>query len=136
MGSNYKDRSVLIHGKFRSEKWDFEDHILPPITTTTAFRLRTAERGAEGFQQFANPDLDRDTLHPIYIYARMDDPCQGLLEETLAFAEKGETAVCFATGMAGISAALGIHLRAGSHIVMHHAIYGCSYDLITHWLKR
>jgi methionine-gamma-lyase len=136
MGSDYKDRSVLIHGKFRSEKWDFEDHILPPITTSTAFRLRSAERGAQGFQQFANPELDRDTLHPIYIYARLDDPCQGLLEETLAFAEKGETAVCFATGMAAISAAIGIHVSAGDHILMHQTIYGCSYRLITHWLRR
>lgn len=136
MSSDYRDRSVLIHGKFKSEKWDFADHILPPITTTTAFRLRTAERGTEGFQQFANPDLDRATLHPIYIYTRLDDPCQALLEETLAFAEKGETAVSFATGMAAISAALGIHLKAGDHIVLHKAIYGCTYRLITVWLNR
>ncbi|GIV03239.1 MAG: methionine gamma-lyase [Fimbriimonadales bacterium] len=132
----YRDRSVLIHGKFRSEKWDFVDHILPPITTTTAFRLRSAERGAKGFEQFANPELDRNTLHPIYIYARLDDPCQGLLEETLAFSEKGETAVSFATGMAAISAVLGIHLKAGDHIVSHKTIYGCTYNLVTHWLKR
>ena len=32
----YRDRSVLIHGKFRSEKWDFQDHITPPITTAAA----------------------------------------------------------------------------------------------------
>lgn len=134
--SSYKDRSVLIHGKFRSEKWDFQDHILPPITTSTAFRLRSAERGAEGFQQFANPELDRDKTHPIYIYTRLDDPCQGLLEETLAFAEKGETAVAFSTGMAAISAALGIHLSSGDHLLMHRSIYGCTYRLITHWLDR
>ncbi|MCH8274098.1 MAG: aminotransferase class I/II-fold pyridoxal phosphate-dependent enzyme [Armatimonadetes bacterium] len=136
MKSRYRDRSVLIHGKFRSEKWDFEDHILPPITTSAAFRLRTAERGAEAFRQFANPELDRSTLHPIYIYSRLDDPCQGLLEENLAFSEKGETAVCFATGMAAVSAVLGIHLQAGDHIVVHKTIYGCSFSLITRWLKR
>ncbi len=132
----YRDRSVLIHGKFKSEKWDFEDHITPPVTTSTAFRLRSAERGAEGFKQFANPELDRATTHPIYIYERLDDPCQGLLEETLAFAEKGEIAVSFATGMAAISAAIGIHVKAGDHIVLHKTIYGCTYGLVTHWLKR
>lgn len=136
MEPKYRHRSVLIHGKFRSEKWDFDDHILPPITTTTAFRLRSAERGAKGFEQFANPELDRNTEHPIYIYARLDDPCQGLLEETLAFAENGETAVSFATGMAAISAALGVHLRTGDHIVSHKTIYGCTYSLITRWLDR
>lgn len=136
MASDYKDRSVLIHGKFRSEKWDFEDHILPPITTSASFRLRNADRGAQAFQQFANPELDRATLHPIYIYERLDEPCQGLLEETLAFAEKGETAVAFATGMAAISAIFGIHLRAGEHLLMHNTVYGCTYSLVNRWLKR
>jgi cystathionine gamma-lyase/methionine-gamma-lyase len=94
MGRNgaYRDRSVLIHGKFKSEKWDFQDHIIPPVTTAVSFRLRSAERGAEGFQRFANPDVDRAKAHPIYIYDRLEEPCVGLLEETLAFAEKGETA--------------------------------------------
>lgn len=132
----YKDRSVLIHGKFRSEKWDFADHILPPITTSVAFRLESAERGAEGFRQYANPDIDRNEAHPIHIYERLDDPNQGLLEEMLAYAEKGETAVCFATGMAAISAAIGVHVRSGDHLVLHHTMYGCTYSLAAYWLTR
>ncbi len=133
---NYRDRSVLIHGKFRSEKWDFQDHILPPITTAVTFRLRSAERGAQGFQQYANPEIDRETTKPIYIYDRLDEPSSGLLEETLAFSEKGESAVCFSTGMAAVSAAIGIHIKAGDHICFHKAIYGCSYSHITNWLNR
>jgi len=134
--NTYRDRSVLIHGKFRSEKWDFQDHILPPITTAVSFRLRSAERGAQGFQQFANPDIDRSTTEPIYIYERLDEPCQSLLEETLAFSEKGECAVCFATGMAAIAAAIDTHVKSGDHIIFHPAIYGCTHGHITHWLKR
>jgi cystathionine beta-lyase/cystathionine gamma-synthase len=132
----YRDRSVLIHGRFKSEKWDFQDHILPPITTAVSFRLRSAERGAEAFQQFANPDVDRMTAKPIYIYDRLDEPCTGLLEESLAFAEKGECAVAFATGMAAISAAIGIHVKTGNHILFHPAIYGCAYSHIVNWLAR
>lgn len=132
----YRDRSVLIHGRFNSQKWDFQDHILPPITTAVSFRLRSAERGAQGFQQFANPDIDRANTAPIYIYDRLDEPCQSLLEETLAFAEKGDCAVSFATGMAAVSAAIGIHVKAGDHIVFHPAIYGCTYGHITNWLTR
>ena len=132
----YRDRSVLIHGKFTSEKWDFQDHILPPITTAVSFRLRSAERGATAFQQFANPQLDRGQIHPIYIYDRLDEPCSGLLEENLAFAEKGECAVVFSTGMAAISAVLGIHLQSGQHLCFHPAIYGCTYNHVTHWLAR
>jgi methionine-gamma-lyase len=134
--NGYRDRSVLIHGKFKSEKWDFQDHILPPITTAVSFRLRSAERGAAAFQQFANPDVDRDSAEPIYIYDRLDEPCVGLLEETLAFSEKGECAVCFGTGMAAVSAALGVHLRAGDHVLFHPAIYGCSYSHVVNWLSR
>jgi cystathionine beta-lyase/cystathionine gamma-synthase len=134
--ASYHDRSVLIHGKFRSEKWDFSDHILPPITTSVAFRLESAERGAEGFRQFANPAFDRDRIHPIHIYERLDDPNQGLLEETLAYAEKGETAVTFATGMAAISAAICAHVRTGDHVVLHHTLYGCTYSLVANWLTR
>lgn len=132
----YHDRSVLIHGKFNSAKWDFQDHITPPITTASAFRLRSAERGAQGFQQFANPDVDRSTAAPIYIYDRLEEPCVDLLEETLAFAEKGECAVVFGTGMAAISAVLGIHLKAGDHVVFHPAIYGCTFSHVTNWLVR
>lgn len=133
---SYRARSALIHGRFRTEKWDFQDHIVPPITTAVSFRLRSAERGAEGFRQFANPEIDRLTAKPIYIYDRLDEPCQGLLEETLAFAEGGECAVSFATGMAAISAAIGIHLHAGDHVIYHPAIYGCTYSHITNWLSR
>lgn len=133
---SYRDRSVLIHGKFKSEKWSFADHITPPITTAVSFRLRSAERGAQGFQQFANPEFDRDTTTPVYIYDRLDEPCQGLLEETLAFAEKGECAVSFATGMAAVSAAIGIFLKTGDHIVYHPAIYGCTHSHIQNWLTR
>ncbi len=132
----YRDRSVLIHGKFTSEKWDFQDHILPPITSTVSFRLRSAERGAQGFQQFANPEFDRETGHPIYIYDRLEEPCTGLLEETLAFAEKGECAVSFGSGMAAISAAIGIHVKSGDHLLYHPAIYGCTYSHINNWLTR
>jgi cystathionine beta-lyase/cystathionine gamma-synthase len=132
----YRDRSVLIHGKFRSEKWDFQDHILPPITTATSFRLRSAERGAEAFAQFANPDIDRNTASPIYIYERLDEPCSGLLEESLAFAEKGECAVAYATGMAAIAAAIGIHVTAGTELIHHPAIYGCTHSHLHRWMTR
>ena len=53
----YRDRSVLIHGKFNSAKWSFQDHVTPPITTASAFRLRSAERGAEGERRLAEIDL-------------------------------------------------------------------------------
>jgi cystathionine beta-lyase/cystathionine gamma-synthase len=45
-------------------------------------------------------------------------------------------AVCFASGMAAISASLAVTVRAGEEIVAHHTLYGCTYSLLTNWLPR
>jgi len=59
-----------------------------------------------------------------------------MLEENLAYAEGGQMAVCFASGMAAISAAIGVTAKAGDEIVAHHTLYGCTYSLFTNWLPR
>ena len=38
--------------------------------------------------------------------------------------------------MAAIAAALGITVKAGDEIVAHHALYGCTYSLLTNWMPR
>jgi cystathionine beta-lyase/cystathionine gamma-synthase len=38
--------------------------------------------------------------------------------------------------MAAIAAALGVTLRAGDEVVAHHALYGCTYSLLTNWMPR
>lgn len=45
-------------------------------------------------------------------------------------------AVCFATGMAAIRAALGVTTQTGDEIVAHHTLYGCTYSLLTTWLRH
>ena len=59
-----------------------------------------------------------------------------MLEENLELAEGGEACVAFATGMAAISAALGVLLKAGDTLVSHVTIYGCTYSLFTNWFPR
>jgi cystathionine beta-lyase/cystathionine gamma-synthase len=59
-----------------------------------------------------------------------------MLEESLAHAEDGESAVSFSTGMAAISAALGVTVQSGQEIVAHRVVYGCTYSLLTNWLPR
>jgi cystathionine beta-lyase/cystathionine gamma-synthase len=126
----------LIHGRMHSEHWQYRDHIVPPISASTAYRLESAERGAEGFAEFANPEFNRGQHPPIYVYDRLDEPSRGMLEENLAIAEGGEAGVAFATGMAAISAALGVLIKAGDTILTHHTVYGCTYSLFTNWLPR
>jgi len=128
--------TLLIHGRFRTPKWDFTEHRVPPAPASTAYRLESVERGAEGFADFANPEVDRWDTPPIYIYDRFDEPTRGMLEENLAAMESGEAAVAFASGMAALSAALGVLVRPGEHIVAHECIHGCLYSLLTTWYAR
>jgi len=132
----YAPDTVRVHGKFRSKHWNYADHIVPPISASAAYRLESAHRGAEGFREFANPEFNRATHVPIYVYDRLDEPTRGMLEEDLALAEGGEVAVCFATGMAAIAAALGVLLRAGDRLVAHRTLYGCTWSLLAHWYPR
>lgn len=133
---DYSIRTHLIHGDSESKLWDFNHHLVPPISASAAYRLGSVHRGAQGFVEFASEESDVKGHIPIYIYDRLDEPTRGMLEENLAYAEGGETAVAFATGMAAISAALGITNKAGSEIVAHHTLYGCTYSLLTNWLPR
>jgi methionine-gamma-lyase len=132
----YRMRTHLIHGNYVSTRWDFDHHIIPPVSASAAYRLGSVHRGAQGFVEFASEEADLSGQVPIYIYDRLDEPTRGMLEENLAYAEGGETAVCFASGMAAISAATGVTTKAGDEIVAHHTMYGCTYSLFTNWLPR
>ncbi len=132
----YRKQTRLIQGKLNSPHWNYEDHIVPPISASVAYRLESAERGAEGFREFANPEFNREMQPPIYIYDRLDEPSRGMLEENLEMAEGGEVCVTFATGMAAIAAALGVLLKASDILLSHRTIYGCTYSLFTNWLPR
>ena len=132
----YHPYTRMIHGRMHSEHWQYDDHIVPPISSSAAYRLESAARGAEGFIEFANPEFNVDQQAPIYIYDRLDEPVRGMLEENLALAEGGDRCVCFATGMAAISGALGVLSRTGDRVVAHKTLYGCSYSLFTNWYPR
>ncbi len=132
----YHPETRLIHGAFHSVHWDYKDHIVPPMSSSAAYRLESVERGAEGFLEFANPEFNRESHPPIYIYDRLDEPTRSMLEAALAEAEHGDTGVCFSTGMAAISAALGVLTKTGDRIVAHRAVYGCTYSLLVNWLPR
>lgn len=134
--TGYRVRTSLIHGKSRSAKWDYSHHVIPPISSSATFRLSSSQRGAKGFFEFACDTIDEKRHVPIYIYDRLDEPTRGMLEENLALAEEGDMAVCFATGMAAITAAINTLVRTGDNIVAHDTLYGCTYSFMTNWLPR
>jgi cystathionine beta-lyase/cystathionine gamma-synthase len=132
----YRIRSRLIHGVSESPHWDYTHHVVPPMTASATFRLDSARRGAQGFEEFAHPELEGKTHTPIYIYERLGEPNGDMLEDNLAAAHNGEMALCFASGMAAISAAICALAKTEDHIVAHKVLYGCTYSLISNWLPR
>ncbi|MCP5064020.1 MAG: aminotransferase class I/II-fold pyridoxal phosphate-dependent enzyme [Ignavibacteriae bacterium] len=125
----------LIYGKNISNKWDYSHHVTAPISSSTTFRLDSVARGAEGFMQFAQTEAHGDE-DPIFIYDRLGEPNKDMLEENLAYIEKGEVAITFASGMSAISGALGILTKSGDEIITHTTLYGCTISLFNNWYPR
>jgi cystathionine beta-lyase/cystathionine gamma-synthase len=134
----YSVETRLIYGEMDDPRWDYSHHLLPPISSSATFRLDSAQRGAQGFTEFAHKsdEVSVKSRAPIYIYDRLGEPNKDMLEENLAAAEGGDIAVSFASGMAAISAVLGTLTGTGSEIIAHKTLYGCTYSLMTNWYPR
>ncbi len=136
--NGYSSEAHLIYGRMDDPKWDYSHHLLPPISSSATYRLDSTSRGAQGFAEFAHAsdELTVTSKAPIYIYDRLGEPNKDMLEENLAFAEGGDIAVSFSSGMAAVSGVLGILTGAGSEILAHKTLYGCTYSLLTNWYPR
>ncbi len=123
----------LVHGKNFSDAWNFDKHVVPPMTASSTYRLDSVERGAQGFVDFGDSKKEGT---PIWIYDRLDEPSNLMLEEQLAYLEKGDAAVTFASGMGAISAVCLASLKSGDLIYSDPTIYGCTYSLFSNWLPK
>lgn len=126
-------KTFNVHGSATTQAWEFSNHLVPPMTASTTFRLKSLQRGADGFQLFGNPENHKD---PIWIYDRLEEPSSKMLEEQLAQMERGEVAISFSSGMGAISASFLAFLKTGDSLISHKTLYGCTYSLITSWLPR
>ncbi|MDN3491166.1 O-acetylhomoserine aminocarboxypropyltransferase/cysteine synthase family protein [Winogradskyella bathintestinalis] len=73
---------------------------------------------------------------PGFIYTRLNNPTNDILEQRLATLEGGIAAVATASGTAAISTTLLTLLRAGDHIVASSSLYGGTYNLLSVTLPR
>ncbi|MCK5086208.1 MAG: aminotransferase class I/II-fold pyridoxal phosphate-dependent enzyme, partial [Melioribacteraceae bacterium] len=131
----YSMDTHVIYGKDVSNKWDYSHHVTAPISSSTTFRLDSVERGAQGFMQFAHTEEHGDKA-PILIYDRLGEPNKDMLEENLAYVEKGEMAVSFTSGMGAISGVLGVLTGSGDEIITHTTLYGCTISLFNNWYPK
>ncbi len=97
-----------------------------PIYQTTAYVFDNSEHAANlfGLKEFGN------------IYTRLMNPTTDVLEKRVALLEGGVTALAVASGQAAITYAILNIAKAGDEIVSAAALYGGTYNLFAHTLKR
>ncbi len=71
-----------------------------------------------------------------FIYTRLNNPTNDILEQRLAKLEGGIGAVVTASGTAAIATTLLVLLKAGDHIVASSSLYGGTYNLLKVTLPR
>ncbi|MHC9087271.1 O-acetylhomoserine aminocarboxypropyltransferase/cysteine synthase family protein [Tenacibaculum mesophilum] len=97
-----------------------------PIYQTTSYVFNDAEHAAN---LFSLKELG-------FIYTRLNNPTNQILQDRLAALEGGIGAVVFASGTAAISTGLLTLLKAGDHIVASSSLYGGTYNLLNVTLPR
>lgn len=97
-----------------------------PIYQTSSYVFKNADHAANLF----------NLSEPGYIYTRLNNPTNDILEQRLAALEGGVGAVVTASGTAAISTALLTLLKAGDHIVASGSLYGGTFNLLHVTLPR
>ncbi|WP_305857171.1 methionine gamma-lyase [Balneatrix alpica] len=113
-----------IHLGYDSQQHD--GALTPPIYMTSTFAFDSVEQGGA---RFAGEQ-------PGYIYSRLGNPTQSLLETRLASLEGAEAALATSSGMGAISATLWTLLQAGDEVVADITLYGCTFALMEHGLRK
>ncbi len=117
------ETQAIHSGRINDEQFG---SLATPLYQTSTFVFESAEQGAERFAGESDG----------YIYTRLGNPTTRQLEMRVAAMEGMEDAAATATGMAAVSGALLANLECGDHIISSSAVYGCSFALIAHQLKK
>jgi len=97
-----------------------------PIYQTTSYVFNDSDHAANLF----------NLSEAGFIYTRLNNPTNDILEQRLATLEKGIGAVVTASGTSAIATTLLTLLRAGDHIVASNSLYGGTYNLLSVTLPR
>ena len=97
-----------------------------PIYQTTSYVFNDSDHAANLFS----------LAEPGFIYTRLNNPTNDVLEQRLAAMEGGVAAVATASGTAAIATTLMVILRTGDHIVASNSLYGGTYNLLSNTLPR
>lgn len=97
-----------------------------PIYQTSSYVFHNTEHAANlfGLKEFG------------FIYTRLNNPTNDILEKRLAAVEGGLAAAVFASGTAAISSTFLTLLKAGDHIISSSSLYGGTFNLLNVTLPR
>jgi O-acetylhomoserine (thiol)-lyase len=97
-----------------------------PIYQTTSYVFNNSDHAANLF----------GLAEAGFIYTRLNNPTNDILEQRLANLEGGIGAVVTASGTSAITTTLLVLLKAGDHIVASSSLYGGTYNLLSVTLPR
>ena len=98
----------------------------PPIYLNATYAFESTQQGQNRF-------LGEE---PGYIYSRVGNPTETVLEEKLALLEGGEAALAVASGMGAITSLLWSFVEPGDEIVADQTLYGCTYAFLTEGIRK
>lgn len=97
-----------------------------PIYQTTSYVFENSDHAAGAF----------NLSIPAFIYTRLNNPTNDVLEQRLAALEGGIGAVVTASGASAVSTTLLTLLKSGDHILASNSLYGGTYNLLHNTLSR
>ncbi len=100
--------------------------LTPPIYLNSTYAFESAEQGQKRF-------LGEE---PGYVYSRVGNPTQTVLEQKLADLEGGEAALAVASGMGAITSLIWSLVEAGDEILADKTLYGCTYAFFAEGITK
>lgn len=108
---------------------DYKQHqgaLNPPVYLNATYAFESTQQGQNRF-------LGEEGG---YVYSRIGNPTQTVLEEKLASLEGGEAALAVASGMGAITSLIWSFVKPGDEILADKTLYGCTYAFLTEGLQR
>ncbi len=122
--SNLKQATQALHAGHNVKEHNGTRAV--PIYQTTSYVFENSDQAAGRF----------NLSQAGYIYTRLNNPTNDVLEQRLAALEGGIGAVVTASGTSAIVTTILTLLRTGEHIVSSNSLYGGTYNLLNVTLPR
>ncbi len=98
----------------------------PPVYLNSTYAFESTEQGQKRFSGEESG----------YVYSRVGNPTETVLEEKLADLEGGEAALAVASGMGAITSLFWSFVEPGDEIVADKTLYGCTFAFLTEGISK